>query len=376
MIVIDKLKIAFENVPKVGSTSLFSWLYLILLGKNFASVEKKPIHAFFNKRFKAEGSELIRIVDKSQADKLKAQNYFIFCLTRDPVKRVLSVYRNRVIFHKELDLSKVGGAKCLEVGLKAKPTLRYFIEKLPEYQQAVPTIMHHSQPMVDFLGHDSTIYSKIYDISAMNDLRDDLIKHWGGLQPALSEQDIPVIPRLQVGGPKLGLEAISRSELDYLLGVYADDYKALPQLSQEKTIAEWQKAFAEKALPESAAVSDVKVVLRKELPEELTHVWVSPECKPVVNQGDVTFNLSGIFMLDAGISEHGLKFYLKDALGMTEVSWGLPSPKLAERFPENAHAPRARFDIPQACITGAATGEVFMLRPTGVLVKLMDLLPA
>lgn len=375
MIVIDKLKIAFENVPKVGSTSLFNWLYLIMVGKKFVNNNKGPIHAFFNKKYQAEGSDLIRIVDKSQAGKLKAQNYFVFCLIRDPIKRVISVYRNRVIFHSELDLNKNGGAKCLEVGLKAKPTLRYFIEKLPEYQQTVPTIMHHSRPMIDFLGQDASIYSKIYDIGAMGELREDLIKHWSSLQPPVPASDIPLIPRLQTGGPKLGLEAISRSEFDYLRDLYANDYKALPQLNPDKTFAEWQAAHADQVPAEAKQVTDVKVVLSEELPAELAHAWVFPERKSSVSQGDVSFNLSGAFLVDAGIAEHGLKFYLSDALGISEVSWGLPSPKIAERFANNGHAQRARFNIPQACINAGIPGAVLMRRPAGDLVKVIDLLP-
>jgi hypothetical protein len=73
-------------------------------------------------------------------------------VVRDPWKRIVSVYRNRVVFYRETrrELMQQHGVRR---DLPDAPTFREFLENLAEYRK-LPAIAHHSSPQVHFLGSD------------------------------------------------------------------------------------------------------------------------------------------------------------------------------------------------------------------------------
>lgn len=79
---------------------------------------------------------------------------------RDPVERLLSAFRNRVIKRSPNELAQ--WSQVREQGLDPSPSLEYFVENLSLYQKALPTIMHHSAPQVFYLGNQSDFYEHIF----------------------------------------------------------------------------------------------------------------------------------------------------------------------------------------------------------------------
>ena len=92
---------------------------------------------------------------------------FRFCVLRNPVKRLVSCFRNRVLDQKELENTKY---KHLE------SSFEQFVEMLPEVCASVPSIKHHASPHWNFVGEDPAFYTNIYKFSEIEDLRKDLIE--------------------------------------------------------------------------------------------------------------------------------------------------------------------------------------------------------
>lgn len=134
---------------------------------------------------------------------------------RDPVSRFLSGYSNRVLHHRELAPERIAPEHRRQ-GASPDPDLAEFLDKLEIYRAASPSIRHHTEPMVGFLGPDPGYYGGLYDISRLEDFRRRLEEVLGR----------PVeIPHRQTGGPKLGPEALSAAQRQRLERIYAEDYR-------------------------------------------------------------------------------------------------------------------------------------------------------
>lgn len=136
-----------------------------------------------------------------------------FCVVRDPVKRFLSAYSNRILFVDDL---KHSDPAALELaGLSRQPELDEFIRSLADYRRINTSIDHHVAPMVDFLGHVPNRFHRIFDLSQMEELA-DYIAEAGVLMN---------FPRRQTGGPKLTPDMLSPASLRKLEALYAEDYR-------------------------------------------------------------------------------------------------------------------------------------------------------
>ena len=91
MIIIPKLKLGYQNIPKVATTSLFSWLYHF--HANSEAEEEKARKYFLS------GKNSITLKNTLE-DIHEYKDYFKFAITRDPIKRFLSMYSNRVVYHR------------------------------------------------------------------------------------------------------------------------------------------------------------------------------------------------------------------------------------------------------------------------------------
>ena len=124
MIIIHPLKIAFQNTPKVATTSIFNWIYTLLYKKEFEG--KKEKGTYIHGWFKSQNNEIIENVALNEFK--CPEGYLSFCLIRDPVKRLLSAYSNRVLYHNELVLLSPKASPIIDSGLAIRPSLGCFIE--------------------------------------------------------------------------------------------------------------------------------------------------------------------------------------------------------------------------------------------------------
>lgn len=223
LLLIRPLRIGYQNIPKVATTSMFTWLYQAH-GEVF---QEHPNHMrkFFKTRYTCTSLEEIR----------QARGHYLrVALTRDPVRRFLSLYGNRVVAKRDLGTESTRSQPLEAAGLLPDPQIEYLIEHLDAYLANSPALAHHAQRQTELLGPDLSVYDHLLDISQSGRLIDLIRQYWTehGLSDALSNTDSH-LPRLQTGGPRIGLDGISRRSFDRLLEHYQADYDAIPTLDQQ-----------------------------------------------------------------------------------------------------------------------------------------------
>ena len=97
---------------------------------------------------------------------------FRFTVVRDPLKRLLGVYSNRVVQRRELHMSRNFRRGLTD--LPPDPDPDFFFQNLAAYINAASTIKHHALPTSVFTGKDFSLYSKVYRTSDLDDLAADL----------------------------------------------------------------------------------------------------------------------------------------------------------------------------------------------------------
>lgn len=204
---IPKLKLAYFPVPKVACTSLKKACFELENGFPFKDFwvngTLRHIHNIYESR-------PLRVEFQSSVNDFSHR----ICLVRDPIKRVLSCYSNRVVFHRELVKWALPPA-ALTAGLKPNPTLHEFIEHFELYRSVSVSIAHHTEPMTTFLGVDPKLYTRIYRFEEISEI--------GELFSALNGGPIR-ISHEQSEGPKFDPQDLSSHETNKIRAFYASDY--------------------------------------------------------------------------------------------------------------------------------------------------------
>jgi hypothetical protein len=120
---------------------------------------------------------------------------------RDPIKRFISGYRNRVLFHKKM---------------KTQPDFDTFLDKFNYYKAKNSDIETHFRPQTYFFGLTRDNYTHVFDTSEMH-----LVKELFEDTYSRSFPDI----RLQQGGNHVSISLTSKQE-DKIRGLYECDYTA------------------------------------------------------------------------------------------------------------------------------------------------------
>ncbi len=209
--VIEQHKLAYFPVPKNACTSLKNAFYLLKNGKPFVDYiadDGKFVHVhteIFSEKF-------------TKINLLDAQECFRFGIVRDPIKRFLSSYENRVLYHAELSEENVHGPLARELGLKVQPDLNEFVDKLEAYRLFSWSIGHHTDPQTYFLGSDPNYFHKLYNINRLDDLLVDIEARIG----------IAIeVPRMQISSSNVPVSELSTKSLQKLKEFYSGDYAFL-----------------------------------------------------------------------------------------------------------------------------------------------------
>lgn len=136
-----------------------------------------------------------------------------FALIRDPVKRFLSGYSNRVIHYQELS-QEIAGEKLEKFELSPDPSLEVFIENFTKYCKASRTIGHHFSKQQVWLGTDISYYKKVFHLENVGEMTDYFAEKFN-IEAAM--------PRFQTGGPKLAVGDLKAGLLDKILEIVSDD---------------------------------------------------------------------------------------------------------------------------------------------------------
>jgi hypothetical protein len=133
-------------------------------------------------------------------------------IVRDPVRRFISAYRNRVLHYGEADESIL--QKSGVEGIPGRPDLATFVAHLAEYQK-LPKIAHHTRPQTFFLGRDLRFFDRVFQVERA-DLLEAFLAERGGISVTL--------PRMRTDGPAIRADDLPLALRRAIAGLYAEDY--------------------------------------------------------------------------------------------------------------------------------------------------------
>ena len=207
---VPEKRLIYIPVPKNACSSIKEALHEIEFGRRFDKEREinAPyinIHDYFKKQPKAFAG-LKRLSS--------AKNFTRFAVVRDPVKRLVSCYRNRVVDLGDLNAD----LKSLErYSLELNPDINTFVLNLRLYRKANKSIEHHSRPQWSFFGGSLDYLDKIFMIEELDDLQDFLRSY---------RSDLAFLSR-KSGGTSFSVSDLSEEALRHAVKFYRQDYRLL-----------------------------------------------------------------------------------------------------------------------------------------------------
>lgn len=213
--------IGYMPLPKVACTSINHTFFKIKEGRHYD--QDKDI-----------GNNIHQFWERNKVNITEC--HFRFMVIRDPIKRCLSAYSNRVTHHKELSLNKIRNTNPKIAGSFEiyTPGLGQFIDNFDQYY-CVNSIGHHCKPVFEWVAGDIEQFTNIYKLEEISNLQSDLSN--------LLNQEV-VFPREQTGGRKVLIQDLSRNQVDFLMEFYRQDYQLLKNYySFDSFWKEWKKGL-------------------------------------------------------------------------------------------------------------------------------------
>jgi hypothetical protein len=137
-------------------------------------------------------------------------------VVRDPIRRLVSAYANRVLRHQGIAKADYASAG-LRADLPKVPDIETFVAELDEYRK-IGTVAHHTNPQAHFLGSDLGYFHHVFRVEALDELERFLGERAG----------MPVsLPRYKSDGPKIDPATLSAAARQRLAEHYAADYALL-----------------------------------------------------------------------------------------------------------------------------------------------------
>ncbi len=365
MIIIPKMKIGYQDLPKIASTSLFNWIYSCLYNEKYDPYMNntgRPIwvHGYFRKGLCPEVT-----ISKNNVNQLiNYHDYYRFALTRDPIKRFLSMYSNRVQHHRELSIESRVADDLTAAGLLLDPDINVLVSKLDEYMRCQPSIYHHARPMMDFLGPDLEVYRRIVDISETDKIIEEIKEHWLDLGIMGDVRSLTKLKRHQSGGLKLGLDSLTRTSFEKLLDYYSEDYEKISSVNLNKIKQEYSRAISVKSTDSALKVKPHGRILKEVYAStNIQKIWL--DVLPGDPSNSFSFSLVGSLLLSQNSEEGIWKLKIVDVNGEHQVKWGLPSPKMAALYPEVPLASHSRFRVDEFIMSGCQPVSLILVAPSG-----------
>lgn len=166
---VDAHKLAYSPLPKAGCSTVKRMLAMIDPDVVIPPQEEWTTYTWH------EFYPTLRYKPKRWK---QVSGYFRFGVVRDPAKRLMSVYTNRVMQFR--DLTKSPRLRQPEnAHLMTDPDPDFFFANLDEYARNASVIKHHVLPAELFLGPDLSDYDRIYRTEELGQLAEDLSEHAG-----------------------------------------------------------------------------------------------------------------------------------------------------------------------------------------------------
>jgi hypothetical protein len=181
---------AFFFSPKSGGTSLRAFLFHVENGFPFRDYYVQ------GERFDANMLNINFRYSRVDHDALAGLRRY--ALVRDPVKRFLSGYSNRVLHYRELSI-KAAGRQLLREGLAPDPDLATFLDNYIGYLSCSKSLARHFLKQQRFVGYTPDEYERIFRLEEI----DSLVDYVNGECGTKAK-----MPWLQTGGPSFDFHAL------------------------------------------------------------------------------------------------------------------------------------------------------------------------
>jgi hypothetical protein len=194
-------KLTYVSVPKCGCTSLKMFFHEVARGVPFPENSIGDVHQVYRSRsFLTLPHYQIRQHTK-------------VAVIRDPVSRVYSAYKSKVVNERCLSRPRVR-VLLGTLGLSVEPSFSEFLGRIRTYMCVSPVIFRHCQKLSYYLGRRADWFTQIYDLSQVSALRDYMNQRSGGTVT------LPFVNR-----SRAELQSILVSEQDQarILALYRDD---------------------------------------------------------------------------------------------------------------------------------------------------------
>lgn len=202
-----KPKLFYFPVPKNAGTSLRNCLFEIENGWPYREmiINGKPLELF----------QLLGSPGPFQPAP-EWSGFLKIAVVRDPISRLISAYKNRVLFFRQISKADFEIYK-VPSSLSKEPDLNTFIEYLPEYRK-IPAIAHHTNSQAYFLGDDIGYFDRIFRFEQLQEI-----------ETFLSDRiNAPVrLPELRTEGPKIKASSLSGEMRLRAIEYYRADYTLL-----------------------------------------------------------------------------------------------------------------------------------------------------
>jgi len=202
-ICISRLGLAIYTSPKVLSTSLKYFAFELENGRPFEELRKAGHQNWVHRHYPARPFEP---VDRNDFPHVVA-------FVRDPVRRFVSMYRNRVVKNHAHTAESWRRAEGL--GLEGTPTFSDFMANFDQYDTLVPDVRHHALPQVEYLGTDSAYFDATFTETSVSQF--ESLVH--GLSGATLR--LPWVQRSDTDAPV----PLDNDALSWIRDRYSEDYR-------------------------------------------------------------------------------------------------------------------------------------------------------
>lgn len=193
-------KIAYYHAPKCGSRTVLGYLSLVKEPEFFAKYPQyfhptdDEVYSQLREKSQRLGKHHYEDFNVPVVD-----NEYRIVIKRDPVKRFISGYTNRVLHHKKLTTI---------------PSIDEFIENFDRYEKKFSDIETHFRPQTQFFGKSRDNYTHIFDVTEMGKVKE--------LFESVYNREFPEL-RLQQGGNKNKVE-LTDEQKSWVREKYKVDY--------------------------------------------------------------------------------------------------------------------------------------------------------
>ncbi|MCB1349753.1 MAG: sulfotransferase family 2 domain-containing protein [Paracoccaceae bacterium] len=132
---------------------------------------------------------------------------------RDPIRRAVSGYRNRIVHHRDLDLT--ASAAFARLGLPEAPDLTTFALNLATYCRLNADTDHHFAPLTRYLGTKPGRFARVFRLSELDQFVGYVAQHGVHL----------TLPHEQSAGPPVGVDDLTDAARAALMAFYREDYE-------------------------------------------------------------------------------------------------------------------------------------------------------